>query len=218
MIGRIRGQLLVRDEDAILVDVAGVAYEIEVTPNTLAALPALGADVALHTHLCIREDAHLLFGFASVEERDLFRQLIKVGGIGPRLALVLLSGMGVADLARCIRDADVARLVKLPGVGRKTAERLVVELRDRIDALVRVPVAAAPAETAAGRQVLEEAELALVRLGYRPAEASRAVGNAYSEGQSIEEVVRAALKSMAVQGAAANAGVAKSDATAKSDA
>ena len=217
MIGRIRGQLLVRDEDAILVDVAGVAYEIEVTPNTLAALPALGADVALHTHLCIREDAHLLFGFASVEERDLFRQLIKVGGIGPRLALVLLSGMGVADLARCIRDADVARLVKLPGVGRKTAERLVVELRDRIDALVRVPVAAASAETAAGRQVLEEAELALVRLGYRPAEASRAVGNAYSEGQSIEEVVRAALKSMAVQGAA-NDGVAKSDATAKSDA
>jgi Holliday junction DNA helicase RuvA len=226
MIGRIRGQLLVRDEDAILVDVAGVAYEIEVTPNTLAALPALGADVALHTHLCIREDAHLLFGFASVEERNLFRQLIKVGGIGPRLALALLSGMGVADLARCIRDADVARLVKLPGVGRKTAERLVVELRDRIDGLVRVPVTSPLVESVAGRHVLEEAELALVRLGYRPAEASRAVGNAYCDGQSIEEVVRAALKSMAVHGAVndaataakSDAAAAKYDAAAKSDA
>jgi holliday junction DNA helicase RuvA len=201
MIGRIRGKLLVRDEDAILVDVAGVAYEIEVTPNTSSTLPALGADVALHTHLCIREDAHLLFGFANVAERDLFRQLIKVGGVGPRLALAVLSGMGVADLSRCIRDADIARLVKLPGVGRKTAERLVVELRDRIDTLVGVPDEVRPAATTAGRQVLEEAERALVRLGYRPAEASRAVGNAYSDGQSTEDVVRAALKNMAVHDA-----------------
>ena len=133
MIGRIRGNLVSRDEHTVLVDVAGVGYELEVTPNTLSTLPAIGHDVVLFTHLSIREDAHSLFGFVSVGERDLFRTLIKISGVGPKLALTLLSGMDVADLARCIRDSDVARLVKLPGIGRKTAERLVVELKDRID-------------------------------------------------------------------------------------
>jgi holliday junction DNA helicase RuvA len=187
------------DEHAILVDVGGVGYELEVTPNTVSALPAVGHDVVLHTHLSIRDDAHLLYGFDSVGERDLFRLLIKISGVGPKLALTLLSGMDVADLARCIRDSDIARLVKLPGIGRKTAERLVVELRDRIDRLVRVPDDARPRPGDAARHVLEEAERALIALGYRPAEAARAVGNAYSAGNSTEEVVRAALKSMATQ-------------------
>jgi holliday junction DNA helicase RuvA len=199
MIGRIRGKLVALDEHAILVDVAGVGYELEVTPNTVSALPPLGQDVVLHTHLSIRDDAHLLYGFDSVGERDLFRLLIRISGVGPKLALTLLSGMDVADLARCIRDSDVARLVKLPGIGRKTAERLVVELRDRIDRLVRVPDEARPRVGAGARHVLEEAERALIALGYRPAEATRAVGNAYISGNSTEDVVRAALKNMATQ-------------------
>lgn len=199
MIGRIRGKLVALDEHAILVDVAGVGYELEVTPDTLSMLPAVGGDVALHTHLSIREDAHLLYGFGTLAERDLFRLLIKINGVGPKLALALLSGMNVGDLARCIRDSDVARLVKLPGIGRKTAERLVVELRDRIDHLVRAPDGARPRANDAARQVIEEAERALIALGYRPAEASRAVGSAYANGNSTEDVVRAALKSMAVQ-------------------
>jgi Holliday junction DNA helicase RuvA len=187
------------DEHAVLVDVAGVGYELEVTPDTRSTLPAVGQDVALYTHLSIRDDAHLLYGFAALAERDLFRLLIKISGVGPKLALTLLAGLNVADLARCIRDSDVARLVKLPGIGRKTAERLVVELRDRIDHFVRVPDGARPRPNDAIRQVLEEAERALIALGYRPAEASRAVGNAYVNGHSTEDVVRAALKNMTVQ-------------------
>jgi len=187
------------DEHAILVDVAGVGYELEVTPDTLSVLPGVGQDVMLYTHLTIRDDAHLLYGFAVLAERELFRLLIKISGVGPKLALTLLAGMDVADLARCIRDSDVARLVKLPGIGRKTAERLVVELRDRIDHLVRAPDGARPRPNDAARQVLEEAERALIALGYRPAEASRAVGNAYVNGHATEDVVRAALKNMTVQ-------------------
>jgi Holliday junction DNA helicase RuvA len=199
MIGRIRGKLVSLDEHAVLVDVAGVGYELEVTPDTRSALPGIGQDVALHTHLTIRDDAHLLYGFATLAERDLFRLLIKVSGVGPKLALTLLAGMDVGALARCIRDSDIARLVKLPGIGRKTAERLVVELRDRIEHLVRVPDGARPRPNDAVKQVLEEAERALIALGYRPAEASRAVGSAYVNGNSTEDVVRAALKNMTVQ-------------------
>jgi Holliday junction DNA helicase RuvA len=199
MIGRIRGKLVSLEEHAILVDAGGIGYELEVTANTLSTLPRVGQDVVLFTHLSIREDAHSLFGFVSVGERDLFRTLIKISGVGPKLALNLLSGMDVVDLARCIRDSDVARLVKLPGVGRKTAERLVVELKDRIDRLVRIPDETRPRAGDTTRQVIEEAERALIQLGYRPAEASRAIGNAYVPGHSTEDVVRRALKSMAVQ-------------------
>jgi Holliday junction DNA helicase RuvA len=200
MIGRIRGKLISLDEHAILIDVGGVGYEMEVTANTLAALPGVGHDVVVHTHLSIREDAHSLFGFASAGERDLFRTLIKINGVGPKLALTLLAGIDVTDLARCIRDADVARLVKLPGIGRKTAERLVVELRDRIQDLVTIPEAVRPhTREPATRLVIEEAERALIQLGYRPAEASRAIGGAYVEGHSTEDVVRIALRRMVRQ-------------------
>jgi len=196
MIGRIRGKLISLDELTVLVDVAGIGYELDVTANTLSTLPGVGHDVILFTHLSVREDAHSLFGFESRGERDLFRTLIKISGVGPKLALNLLSGMDVVDLARCIRDSDVARLVKLPGVGRKTAERLVVELKDRIERLVLIPEIARPKVAEAGRHVIEEAERALIKLGYRPAEASRAIGSAYVQGQSTEDVVRIALKRM----------------------
>src|SRR5262245_5053954 len=200
MIGRIRGKLISLDEHTILVDVGGVGYEMEVTANTLAALPGVGHDVIVHTHLSVREDAHSLFGFASSSERDLFRTLIKINGVGPKLALTLLAGLDVVELARCIRDGDVARLVKLPGIGKKTAERLVVELKDRIDKLVTIPDVARPrAVEGATRIVIEEAERALIQLGYRPAEASRAIGGAYVQGHSTEDVVRIALKRMARQ-------------------
>ncbi len=198
MIGRLRGTLLAKDDDTVLVDVNGVGYELEITPDTLSRMPAVGADVALYTHLVIRDDAHLLYGFASVGERDLFRQLIKCSGVGPKLGMALLAGLPVAELARCIRDSDVARLVKLPGVGKKTAERLVVELRDRIESLVQMPEHSRTQPGDGARHVVEEAERALIALGYRPAEASRAVGNAYEAGRTTEEVVRAALKRMAV--------------------
>jgi Holliday junction DNA helicase RuvA len=196
MIGRIRGKLISLDELTVLVDVAGIGYELDVTANTLSALPGIGHDVVLFTHLSVREDAHSLYGFESRGERDLFRTLIKISGVGPKLALNLLSGMDVVDLARCIRDSDVARLVKLPGVGRKTAERLVVELKDRIERLVLIPELSRPKVAEAGRHVIEEAERALIKLGYRPAEASRAIGSAYVQGQSTEDVVRIALKRM----------------------
>ena len=196
MIGRIRGKLISLDELTVLVDVAGIGYELDVTANTLSTLPGVGHDVILFTHLSVREDAHSLYGFESRGERDLFRTLIKISGVGPKLALNLLSGMDVVDLARCIRDSDVARLVKLPGVGRKTAERLVVELKDRIERLVLIPEIARPKVAEAGRHVIEEAERALIKLGYRPAEASRAIGSAYVQGQSTEDVVRIALKRM----------------------
>ncbi|HTK98241.1 MAG TPA: Holliday junction branch migration protein RuvA [Pseudomonadales bacterium] len=196
MIGRIRGKLISLDEHTVLVDVAGIGYELDVTANTLSKLPGVGHDVVLFTHLSVREDAHSLYGFESHGERDLFRILIKISGVGPKLALNLLSGMDVVDLARCIRDSDIARLVKLPGVGRKTAERLVVELKDRIERLVLIPDVTRPKVADATRHVIEEAERALIKLGYRPAEASRAVGNAYVQGQSTEDVVRIALKRM----------------------
>jgi Holliday junction DNA helicase RuvA len=200
MIGRIRGKLISLDEHTILVDVGGVGYEMEVTANTLAALPGVGHDVVVHTHLSVREDAHSLFGFASSSERDLFRTLIKINGVGPKLALTLLAGLDVVELARCIRDGDVARLVKLPGIGKKTAERLVVELKDRIEKLVMIPDVSRPrAVDGATRIVIEEAERALIQLGYRPAEASRAIGGAYVQGHSTEDVVRIALKRMARQ-------------------
>ncbi len=201
MIGRIKGTLVARDDAMIVVDVAGVGYEIELTTAARSVMPAMGASVAVFTHLVIREDAHTLFGFGSLAERDLFRSLIKVAGIGPRLALTLLSGIDTIEFVRAVRDGNVARLTKLPGVGRKTAERLVVELRDRIDRMVGLSVPAAASRNDSSVRVVEEAERALIALGYKPTEASRAVDGAFENGRSTEEVVRAALKRMASQDA-----------------
>ncbi|HSB97665.1 MAG TPA: Holliday junction branch migration protein RuvA, partial [Spongiibacteraceae bacterium] len=132
MIGRIRGKLLEKQAPELLVDVNGVGYEIQAPMTTIYQLPALGETVELFTHLVVREDAHLLFGFASLRDRALFRALIKVNGVGPKLALTILSGMDAQDFVRCVRDNDGAGLVRLPGVGKKTAERLLIEMRDRL--------------------------------------------------------------------------------------
>lgn len=198
MIGRIRGVLLEKAAPELVVDVQGVGYEIQAPMTSFYDLPAPGERVDLFTHLVVREDAHLLYGFARRSERTLFRQLIRVNGVGPKLALAILSGMDADGFARCVRDGDTATLVKLPGVGKKTAERLLVEMRDRlgdwhVDGLA---VAAGTAQLPGGDHQ-QEAESALIALGYKPAEAARMVAAAAKEGAaSSEELIRAALKRM----------------------
>ena len=197
MIGRLRGQLLAVDESTILVDVGGVGYEVDVTATMLAHLPRIGEIVTVHTHLNVREDDQSLFGFHSREERDLFRSLIRVNGVGPKVALGLLSGISVSDFARCVSEKDIGRLTKVPGIGKKTAERVVLDLEGRVDHLVvAFPTDRNARRASASNRVVEEAESALIALGYRPVEASRAVDDAFAEGLSTEEVVRIALKKM----------------------
>jgi Holliday junction DNA helicase RuvA len=189
--------LLAVDDATILVDVGGVGYEVDVTVTMLAQLPRIGETVTVHTHLNVREDDQSLFGFHSRDERDLFRSLIRVNGVGPKVALGLLSGISVADFARCVTDKDIGRLTKVPGIGKKTAERVVLDLEGRVDHLVvAFPRDRAATPAGAASRVVEEAESALIALGYRPVEASRAVADAFEEGRSTEEVVRLALKKM----------------------
>ena len=201
MIGQIRGTLIGRQAPEILVDVGGIGYEIQVPMTTLYQLPELGQPVTLLTHFVVREDAQQLFGFAESADRRLFRELIKVSGVGPRLALTLLSGMDAADFARCLQRDDVAALVALPGVGRKTAERLLVEMRDKagdwLDELS--PGSAAQAETgkadAQSHDQRAEAEQALVALGYKLTEAAKLIAAAdAAPDTSSEELIRLALR------------------------
>ena len=189
MIGQIRGTLIARQAPEILVDVGGIGYEIQVPMTTLYQLPELGQPVTLLTHFVVREDAQQLFGFAESADRRLFRELIKVSGVGPRLALTLLSGMDAADFARCLQRDDVAALVALPGVGRKTAEWL-----DELS-----PESAARAETgkpsAHGNDQRAEAEQALVALGYKLTEAAKLIAAADAAPETpSEELIRLALR------------------------
>ena len=201
MIGQIRGTLIARQAPEILVDVGGIGYEIQVPMTTLYQLPELGQPVTLLTHFVVREDAQQLFGFAESADRRLFRELIKVSGVGPRLALTLLSGMDAADFARYLQRDDVAALVALPGVGRKTAERLLVEMRDKagdwLDELS--PESDAQAKTGkAGAQSHDqraEAEQALVALGYKLTEAAKLIAAADAPPETpSEELIRLALR------------------------
>lgn len=201
MIGQIRGRLLARQVPEILVEVGGIGYEIQVPMTTAYRLPELGEDVTLLTHFVVREDAQQLYGFAEAADRRLFRELIKVSGVGPRLALTLLSGMDAADFARCLQRDDITSLVALPGVGRKTAERLLVEMRDKsgdwLDELS--PDGAAPADPRGAKAVdadqRAEAEQALVSLGYKLTEASRLIASIDAPGASTsEELIRLALR------------------------
>ena len=201
MIGQIRGTLIARQAPEILVDVGGIGYEIQVPMTTLYQLPELGQPVTLLTHFVVREDAQQLFGFAESADRRLFRELIKVSGVGPRLALTLLSGMDAADFARCLQRDGVAALVALPGVGRKTAERLLVEMRDKagdwLDELS--PESAAQAETGKasvhGNDQRAEAEQALVALGYKLTEAAKLIAAADAAPETpSEELIRLALR------------------------
>lgn len=190
MIGRITGRLLLKQPPLLLVDVNGVGYEIEAPMSTFYKLPAVGDTLTLHTHLTVREDAHLLFGFGSVQEKALFRELIKISGVGPKLALTVLSGGSVEDFWTTIRAGDIPRLTKLPGVGRKTAERLVVEMRDKAGAEIEASVSlAAPAGSP-----LHEARSALAALGYKPAEVQRYTEAVHKDGMSTEQIIQESLR------------------------
>jgi Holliday junction DNA helicase RuvA len=194
MIGSLRGRIASKTPPQLTVEVGGLGYELEAPMSTFFHLPAVGEEVKLLTHLVVREDAHVLYGFASEEERRLFRSLIKVSGVGPKIALALLSGISVAAFAECIQREDIAALTRVPGVGRKTAERLIVEMRDRLAAAG----AAGPASTvAAGASAESEAYDALVALGYRPAEATRLLKAVGPGTHSTEELIRRALQGAA---------------------
>ena len=192
MIGSVRGRLALKQPPRILVECAGVGYEIETPMSTFLELPQVGSDIFLHTHLQVREDAQSLFGFATEEEKHLFRSLLRVSGVGAKMALAILSGMSVAHFHRCVLHEDTAMLVKIPGVGRKTAERLIIEMRDRIDQQAVRP------KNAAGRvtqpDARSEAFDALVALGYKPQEIKRLMGQLDLDGKSAEDIIRSALR------------------------
>ncbi|MCK7544175.1 Holliday junction branch migration protein RuvA [Marinobacter bryozoorum] len=201
MIGRLRGTLIEKQPSQALLEAAGLGYEVDIPYSTFFQLPEPGQEVTLHTHFAVREDAQSLYGFASRLDRNLFRLLIKVNGVGPKLALGILSGLEADQFIRCVEQRDASALVKLPGVGKKTAERLLIDMADRIGQLEGqfVPHGAAtvtekpvPRQPDAG----EEAEAALVALGYKPQEASRAINRVAAEGMSREELIRQALKAM----------------------
>ncbi|WP_455384207.1 Holliday junction branch migration protein RuvA [Acidihalobacter prosperus] len=199
MIGRLRGQLLLKRPPYLLLEVAGVGYEVEAPMSTFYALPEVGAEVVLHTHLQVREDAHSLFGFAAEAERGLFRELLKVNGVGAKVALAILSGMDAATFAGCVQAADAARLTRLPGIGKKTAERLIIEMRDRLGVLeAGAAPAAAPAAGASPSPVAAEDEAvnALIALGYKPQEASRMVAAVATDDMGTEDIIRQALKAV----------------------
>lgn len=203
MIGRIRGILVHKQAPLVLVEVGGVGYELQVPMTTLFQLPELGAEVSLVTHFVVREDAQLLYGFFEEGDRSLFRQLIKVNGVGPKLALTILSGMDAQSFARCVQRDDISALVALPGVGKKTAERLLVEMRDKLkDWLVRTDTVDGEAESGAIlpplTDIVADAEGALVTLGYKLQEASRMVAAVNDDSVvESEELIRRALKSAA---------------------
>ena len=190
MIGRLSGKLAAKHPPQVLVDCGGVAYELDVPMSTFYNLPAAGDTTTLYTHLLVREDAHTLYGFASLEERSVFRQLIRISGIGARTALALLSGLSVAELAQAVATQDSARLTKVPGIGKKTAERLLLELKGKLAEALPGAAGAAPAGTVA--DILN----ALLALGYSEKEAA-AAAKGLPPGVSVAEGIRAALKALA---------------------
>ncbi|MCC6207561.1 MAG: Holliday junction branch migration protein RuvA [Gammaproteobacteria bacterium] len=196
MIGRLRGTLVQRQVPFLLLDVNGIGYEIEATMSTFNDLPALGAECVVYTHLIVRDDAHLLYGFADLGERALFRELIKVNGVGARMAMNVLSAMPVGEFARCIHDNDAASLTRVPGIGKKSAERLIIEMRDRLkdDALGSAPLAAVVRPLGAPADPVHDAVSALAALGYKPHEASRMVRDIDVTGKNSEEIIRSALQ------------------------
>ena len=191
MIGSVRGRLASKSPPQLTVDVGGLGYELEAPMSTFFTLPPIGAEVRLLTHLVVREDAHILYAFATEDERRLFRSLIKVSGVGPKIALALLSGISVEAFALCVQNQDVTSLTRVPGIGRKTAERLLVEMRDRLGtpATISGNQASQPPATPEA-----EAFGALVALGYRPAEATRLLQGAGPGTHSTEDLIRRALQ------------------------
>jgi len=198
MIGFLRGKLVSKAPPLLTLDVNGVGYEINAPMTTFYNLPALGETIQLQTHLSIREDAHVLFGFSTEADRRMFRMLIKVNGVGPKLGLAILSGQSVDEFHRCIHDNDTAALIRLPGVGKKTAERLIVEMRDKLPALEGIDQSAGDTQSStvvpSYSNAKQEAISALCALGYKPADASKMVQNIAQEDKSCEDIIRLALQ------------------------
>ena len=200
MIARLRGELVENRPPYLMIDVAGVGYALEAPMSTVFSLPPIGSQVTLLTHLQVREDAHTLYGFLSEKEREMFRALLKVNGVGARMALATLSTLSPREFHSCVVTADVASLTRVPGIGKKTAERLIVEMRDRLGDLEEstehggVPSLDMPVVQA---DPVAEAEEALVALGYKPQEASRMIAKVDADGKSLEDILKLALKAMA---------------------
>jgi len=193
MIGSLRGKLTFKQAPAVIVECNGVGYDVETPMSTFFELPAVGDELFLFTHLLVREDAQILYGFATDTERKLFRSVLKVRGIGAKIGLAILSSMSVAGFNRCIEYEDVAALSKIPGIGRKTAERLIIEMRDRIDKTVATDPIGLRTEQGAKSEAVD----ALVALGYRPAEVTKLIGKLDVDGQSAEDIIRLALRQAA---------------------
>ncbi len=197
MIGRLQGKVIEKQAPDLLIDVQGVGYEVLVSLNTFFGVPAVGESVTLHTHFVVREDVQQLYGFGTQSERQLFRHLIKVNGVGPKMALAILSGMSANDFAICVHNNDIATLVKLPGVGKKTAERLLIEMRDKIGDVDATAGGAVAVARDIKPDIAQEAESALIALGYKPADAAKIISRVANESVSdAGELIRLALKSM----------------------
>mgnify|MGYP003700425873 FL=1 len=197
MIGRLAGRLIEKRAPWIVVDCHGVGYEVEVPMTTIWSLPEINSDVILLTHLVVREDAQLLFGFATAAERKLFRALIKVSGVGAKVALAILSGIEADEFVRCVHEKNTARLTALPGIGKKTAERLIVEMRDRVGDWA--PATAVPAQPAGSTQAdaVSDAISGLIALGYKPPEASKLVLEVDTGGKTSDVIIREVLQRLA---------------------
>jgi Holliday junction DNA helicase RuvA len=191
MIGSLRGRLTSKQAPRIVVECSGVGYEVETPMSTFLELPAVGAELFLHTHLLVREDAQMLYGFATDGERALFRTLLKISGVGAKMGLAILSAMSASDFRRCVEYEDTAMLVKIPGVGRKTAERLIIEMRDKFDQLL---APAGPGKLAIDASPKSEAVDALVSLGYKVNEVNKLIGSLEVDDKSAEDIIRLALR------------------------
>ncbi len=195
MIGSLRGRLTLKQAPAIIIECNGVGYDVETPMSTFLGLPPIGEELFLFTHLVVREDAQTLYGFATEDERALFRLLLKISGVGAKIGLAVLSAMSVGGFRRCVQYEDTASLVKVPGIGKKTAERLIIEMRDRIDT--------ASAQSGDTTVIVEagarsEAVDALVALGYKPREVQKLIGELDVDGKSAEDIIRLALRQVAL--------------------
>ncbi len=196
MIGRISGTIVEKNPDMVLVDVSGVAYEVEIPLSTYYRLGDDGSPVVLHTHMVVREDAQLLYGFVTRNERQLFRSLIRVNKVGPRIAVAILSSVETDAFVRCIREKDVKTLNAIPGVGKVMAERLVVEMSNRLSQWAQWEDSPVPAADPGSRDLLEDAESALVGLGFKPQEASRALAGIGESAGDVESMIKQALRAL----------------------
>ena len=196
MIGRLQGKVVEKQAPDLLIDVQGVGYEVLVSLNTFFDIPEVGSMVTLHTHFVVREDNQQLYGFTQLSERSLFRNLVKVNGVGPKMALAILSGMSANDFALCVHNNDIATMVKVPGVGKKTAERLLIEMRDKIGDVDASSAGSAGASDSQS-DIAQEAESALIALGYKPADAAKIINRVADQSiTDASQLIRLALKSM----------------------